>query len=140
MYFFHSKVNLQGVIEQWEVISLKRWRLLIMAYFDQVMSMYFYAGLGLALDQFGWTMSTVRALSHTSLPVQTGELGRITVIILRMWRFIVQVIPLYCKLPYIVCLLFSVFKAINVANLVGQLCDTNSLFTMMPYAFTTTLS
>jgi len=59
----------------------------------------FPAGLGLALDGSGWTMSTVEALNHTSRPVQTGELGRTTVLILRMWQFIVQVISVWCMLP-----------------------------------------
>jgi len=61
-----------------------------MAYFDRQDT--FPVGLGLAPDQSGWMMSTVRALNHVSLPVQTGELGHTTVVILRMWQFIVQVL------------------------------------------------
>jgi len=47
-------------------------------------------GLGLALDGSGWMMSTVRGLKHVSLPAQTGELSSTTVVILRMWQYIVQ--------------------------------------------------
>ena len=61
---------------------------------SQVLSIVLPAGLGLALGESGWTMSTVRALNHASHPVQTLELGHTTVIILRMWLF--TVVRLYC--------------------------------------------
>ena len=42
-------------------------------------------GMGLALDRYGWMMSTVPALNHTLLHAQTVVLEHITVSILRMF-------------------------------------------------------
>lgn len=44
-------------------------------------------GMGLALDRYGWMMSTVPALNHTLLHAQTVVLEHITVSILRMLQF-----------------------------------------------------
>ena len=49
------------------------------------------AGLGLALDRSGWTMSAVKDQRHASHPAQMGELECMIVPTLRMWQSTVLV-------------------------------------------------
>ena len=51
-----------------------------------------HAGLALPMVQSGWMTSAVLGVNHAFSPAQPGQLGPITVSILRMWLYPVMVL------------------------------------------------